>query len=478
MPRINIRQREHTILDQPTPLKPDDNITPRIADESAGYSAMAKAGANLTDVASYILAAEARSQAGAARSQFNLQMSALKESYKTRSDYEKFEDDFQKGANDIMKALGDKYSVGWKRAEEEIKHDYGVHLIGLRSLALKKRIDHARADTYTTLSDLSQMIATTPDPEIRDILLGEAHRQIDIGVEDGLFYADDAVKMKGQFASKAAMSAYRQDLQASPDKALELLSAGAYTGMTPDDEIKAGNLYDTRQRELERRARVQQREVHNTYAKEAYDRRLSWKKGKSPDGIPFAEWLIQAREQDLISEHTYQMHMNTVERAADRAASGERKMTARDWIEFGKIKADFIKPGSDKDWDDIGQLAGRFPNSRISELVNVVAKQPSATRKALISNNWSYINKRLSEGKASADVWKETNDKWNAQLEVTGDADIPKLARELVKEIPQGGFSPMLEQLRREKEAQRNKPGFFQKIFRFNPSNGKIEGGK
>jgi hypothetical protein len=110
--------------------------------------------------------------------------------------------------------------------------------------------------------------------------------------------------------------------------------------------------------------------------------------------------------------------------------------------------------------------------------VNIVAKQPSTTRKALISNNWGYVSKRLSEGKASADTWKETNDKWNVQLEVTADADIPKLAKELVKEIPQGGFSPMLDQLRKEKEAQKQKPGFFKSLFKFNPSTGQLEGGK
>lgn len=417
-----------------------------------------------------------------ARTDLHLLTAQIEDEFSQRTDYDRFHTDLRTRQEQTLRQLQQKYGPAFDVIEPEVQRYFGVQEIQVGHLARKAQIKGMTATWLQRQNDLATLIGRTPVAADREEYLREYSEYTDSLVRTGVIDAVQAEKGLQTMRSRSSMTAFRFDATRNLDEAERRLTAERevhYPHMTPEDELRAGQHLESRRKEMDRRAAAERRETHNTFAKEAYDRRRAWKAGKSPDGVPFSEWLFQARDSDLISEGTYQMHMNAVERAADRAASGERKMTAADWISFGKIKAEFMKPGSEMGWDDIGQLSGRFPNSRISELVNIVARQPSAERKALISSNWQYVNKRLSEGKASADVWKETNDKWNTQLDVTADKDIPALARELVKEIPQGGFSPMLDELRKQKQAERNRPGFFQSLFRFNPSTQQLEqGGK
>ncbi len=447
-------------------------------DPFAGQQKLARAVDDVADITNKIAEADTRRKYFEAHIDLGLMTAQLEDAFSRRNDYENFPSDLETSQRDALENLRQKYGSAFDAIQPRIKQAFGIQRIRIGHLARQTQVRSIKAGWMDAGDMYAGFIGRTDDPDDRAALLG-AYEKYTGEMRDSLVIDDvEAQRAIHAMRAKSSMTAFKMDLQRDSGEAQRRLVTERethYPHMSPDDELKAGNLIEIRQREQERKINAERKEIHNLNAKTAYDGYLSWKKGKNGG---FQEWLMQARETDQISEGTFQMYTNKIERAADRAATGERKMTAADWIAFGKVKAEFMTPGSDKSWDDIGALSNRFPNSRISELVNIVAKQPSTTRKALISNNWGYVSKRLSEGKASADTWKETNDKWNVQLEVTADADIPKLAKELVKEIPQGGFSPMLDQLRKEKEAQKQKPGFFKSLFKFNPSTGQLEGGK
>lgn len=319
--------------------------------------------------------------------------------------------------------------------------------------------------------------ASTPEEAAGYIKNYEVYNQSML--ENKLITSGEAEEGARTLKSKSSLLSLNKDIEISPDMAEERLIGQRdkfYPNLTPEDEYKGGLNIEKKRNQLDREEAAAEREVqralkatYNTTAEEAFNRFKLWDEGKrGPDGKPFYDWLEETDAKGLISQPTYEKYINKIDQGIEResrqAEIAAQKMTPQKWIQFGKIKEQFLDPSKNMGYEDLARLEGRLPDSRIGELSNILASRPSKERAKLLSVEDSFINKSLKDSEATPETWDRIKSQWAVQSKDMADKDLHKLAQDMIKDLPPSSMQQMIDAAKAKRESKSG-TGFFGNLF-------------
>jgi hypothetical protein len=122
MPNIKIQDRQQTIGVVPAARMQEDNVSPKVADLSAPWGALAKVGEGVQDIGVTMIKADQAMKTTAAKLKFDSDMDKLLTGFLQRSDRDKFDDDFTAQTDALRQKYSEEYGSVWGRVEPYAEH--------------------------------------------------------------------------------------------------------------------------------------------------------------------------------------------------------------------------------------------------------------------------------------------------------------------------------------------------------------------
>ena len=347
----------------------------------------------------------------------------------------------------VLKKSAEMYFMGQSRNFERT--------IRRQKLQLMTQESQARFDV--DYQDSLKKYVYETDPQFKDLTRKEIGLK---GLElerKKLMQPGTTEKKMMKFDADAEEYYITKAMNEDPEKlATELRKSGTFPNTDP--KKKEELIYKADERAYregirkDREINLARKEVHDTNAKDAFDRFELWKKGKkATDGKSFENWLDESRGADAIRESTYEHYMGRIDKAKDRALATADKWTVAKRVQFGQIKQKFLDPANNYSWSDIPGLVKGLPVSAADELSDILVSQPSKERRQAIQVSESFINKKLKESEATPETWESTMAQWKYRSKDADLKDLQKIANEITAELSQGGLAAMMEEIKKKK---------------------------
>lgn len=167
MPNIKIQPRQQTIGFVPGTQMQDQDITPKIVDESAPWGALAKAGNAVADSANAMIKADRFVKMTTAKMELDTELDKVKADFTTRSDFQNFEKEYEEKAADIQKRYSEKYGDVWGQLQPFANNKIANAKIHVDYHGRKLWLDDARGKISTTVDELNKQYAYAEDPYLR-----------------------------------------------------------------------------------------------------------------------------------------------------------------------------------------------------------------------------------------------------------------------------------------------------------------------
>jgi len=458
MPKIQAYQRTKTITGE------GPNVTMTgTAGIGKAVSTMGEMGTKAADSVSDFMAAQKRAERAVLAQRYEQELKdGIDEALMSFDNdgnwqgYEEKSQNFVKGLKEkhldtiedpVLKKSAEVYFMGQARNFERTIRRQKLQLMTKESQA---RFDVDYADS------LKKYVYET-DPQLKDLTKKEIELKGYELEQKKLMPPGTTEKKMLKFNADAEEYYITKAMNEDPEKlATELRQSGTFPNTDP--KKKEELIYRADERAYregirkEREDNLARKKVHDSNAKDAFDRFELWKRGKkAADGKSFEDWLDENRGTDAIRESTYEHYMGRIDKAKDRSLAAGDKWTITKRIQFGQIKQKFLDPANNYKWSDIPDLVKGLPVSAADELSDILALQPSKERRQAIQVSESFINKKLEESEANPETWESTMAQWKYRSKDADLKDLQKIANEITAELPQGGLAAMMEEIKKKK---------------------------
>lgn len=277
MPNIKITGREQTIGFAPGPQLQEQDITPKIADTSAPWAALAKGSENISDVANKIMIAKNRVDLSAAKVDYStaamqIQADAAKETDPEKAALHK----------DRLTALDEEYAKRYPNVWNQIV-PYANHLkttagINIDAHSMKLTAEQVAADAVRVVTAYGNTMAYARTPEEAAAAEAYIDRFLQDAVSVHAMTPAQAEHEKLKATQNASLAQASDDIRQNPEVAKSSLmerdengSFINYRYLSPGQRIQAVNAADHAMRSNTRRFYEEQNRYQDEVRYKVYD---------------------------------------------------------------------------------------------------------------------------------------------------------------------------------------------------------------